>query len=89
MHAWKAVDLNPVTTMESRVPDAETPGPAQVLKWLFPQAKVRKIAIQLLAEAIQVAHAQRETGENTHHRTRIPDAPRRCVWFWSRGSDQP
>lgn len=35
--------------------------PAAVMNWLYPKAKDRRIAIEFLAEAIRVAHAQRET----------------------------
>ncbi len=35
--------------------------PAEVLKWLYPRAKDRRIAVEFLAEAVRVAHAQRET----------------------------
>lgn len=35
--------------------------PAAVLKWLYPRAKDRQIAMEILVEAIRVAHAQRPT----------------------------
>ena len=35
--------------------------PAEVMKWLYPKAKDRRIAIEFLAEAIRLTHAQRET----------------------------